>query len=306
MTFIPKVIALVLTYNNISLTKKCVKSIIDSSYPSLSIYLVDNGSEFDCINPVVSEHRKLNYIALKKNVGYAGGFNEGIKFLFDNKLEFDYILLVTNDLELGASALDGLVGTMENDQNIGFLGPETFKRGGSGEHDQWITKLAHKDNPATFFFDDETEVKEENQIEVEFVVGHCMLIRKEMIIDVGLMRDFFIYWEEREWQWRAKKKGWKTYVVPGSLCYHDRDSMDKPYNTFWRIRNLIFFNRIVLADNKRFFKHFIRNIYAQINWAIHMTIKRQWDRRHLWNFVKGFMQGFIKRVPPFQRINKIT
>jgi len=297
------VVVLVLTFNEVENTLKCLKSVYAINYENLNIYLIDNGSSSGYIKPIKNIYSDLQVITLPKNGGYAGGFNEGMKYLYQNQVEFDYLWLITNDLEVEPDALGKQVRVMEKERTIGFLGPETYKRYGSGEHDQWINALAHKDNPCSIIMCNEMNTRGRDMVEVEFVVGHCLLVRKEIIQDVGLIRDFFIYWEEREWQWRAKLQGWSTYVVPGSICYHDRDSFGKPFNTYLRIRNFLFFNRIVLFNDSKFTKHFIRNIFTELKWSVKMTVKRKWDGKHFYHFIKGFLHGFLYKVPGFDRIS---
>ena len=297
-----KVAALVLTYNDIELTKKCIKSVLSSSYEGLQVFLIDNGSDFDCLSPVIQLYSNVHPIKCVAPSGYSGGFNSGIKYLFNNNIPFDYVLIVTNDLEIEPTTLSMLVNIMDQNKDIGFLGPETFKRDGSGDHDQWITALFDNDNPADIKLINDTDIDNLKKIEVEFVVGHCMLVRKEVIKDVGLIRDFFIYWEEREWQWRAKLRGWKTYVVPKSLCYHDRDSFGNPFNAYMRTRNLIFFNRLVLMKESKFKKHFLKNLTKILKWGLAMLIRRKWGHQHLIKFIMGFKDGLFSKIPDYEKI----
>jgi len=302
MTNPPHVAVLILTYNDTEMTKQCVKSILASGYSNFTVYLVDNGSNFDCISPITNIYPEINYIKILENHGFSGGFNSSIKYLFENQVSFEYIWMISNDLTVENSALELQVEIMKKQNNIGFMGPETFKRGGEGEHDQWITVLKNDENPADIKLLNEKDVRDQDFVEVEFVVGHCLLVRKEVILDVGLMRDFFIYWEEREWQWRAKKRGWKMFVVPGSICYHDRDSFNKPFNTYFRARNFMFFNRILLKYDGNFRIFLMKNITHEIKWAILMTVKKKWSYSNVIPFFKGFLHGLYKPVPNYDKV----
>jgi len=300
--FKPNVVALVLTYNDIENTSKCVQSVCNSDYKNLDVYLIDNNSDFECILPIVEEYPEVTGIQLDENSGYAGGFNQGIKYLFDNGVEFDYIWVVTNDLEVEPDTLSKQVEMMERETDIGFMGPETLQRGGGGGHDQWITGLLDINNPAGILLDNERNTEEIDLIDVEFVIGHCLLVRKETVLDIGLIRDFFIYWEEREWQWRGKNSGWRRCVVPGSLCYHDRDSYGSPVNTYYRIRNFIYFNRIVLFETSGYYKFFFRNVVEELKSCVVMVLRKDWDWKHLLSFVKGLLIGLFGTVPTFKRV----
>ena len=58
-------------------------------------------------------------------------------------------------------------------------------------------------------------------IEVESVVGACMLVRKEAMEEVGpLDEDYFFFFEETDWCFRMRKKGWGVYHIPGARVIH--------------------------------------------------------------------------------------
>ena len=61
----------------------------------------------------------------------------------------------------------------------------------------------------------------QNPIEVNSVIGACMMIRKEAMDDVGIFdEDYFFFMEETDWCFRMYKKGWKVYHVPDAEVFH--------------------------------------------------------------------------------------
>jgi GT2 family glycosyltransferase len=294
----PSVAALILTYNDATIVLSCIRSVQQSDYPNLSVFVIDNGSQTDVVGDIRRAIPNVNVIALPQNLGYAGGLNSAMKQLYrDRDGDIDYFWILNNDLDVAPDTLSRLIDVIEADSAIGFVGPETFRRGGDGEHDQWITRRHHPDNPGDIVLDSESNVQGATRVEVEFVVGHCLLIRTRTIETLGMMREFFIYWEEREWQWRAKEQGWRCYAVPGSYAYHDRHSFGKPFNTYLRTRNCIFFNRLVLASDPGFMRHFLGNLYKEIKGAVALSLRKEWSLRHTANFVKGFAHGVVRPVP---------
>lgn len=295
-----QVACLILTFNDDKIVLKCIQSVMLSDYNNLKIYLVDNGSDYDLTEILKNRYPLINYIRINENMGYAGGFNYAMKYILNRGEKIDFFWLINNDVSVEKDALSKLISVMIKSPDIGFIGPETFKRDCSGKHDQWITKRNTKENPAGIVLDDEIDAKDREIIDVEFVVGHCILIRFEVIKSVGMMRPgFFIYWEEVEWQWRAKLAGWKTVVCPGSIVYHDRDSFGKPFYNYLRTRNEIFFNRIVLRKEKGFKIIFIKNIRNVFIHCLRMSITNcDWTNTKC--YLKGFFHGFLKSVPEIE------
>jgi GT2 family glycosyltransferase len=58
-------------------------------------------------------------------------------------------------------------------------------------------------------------------IEVDSVIGACMMVRRDTLDQVGLLdEDYFLFLEETDWCYRMKKAGWKIYHVPQAEIYH--------------------------------------------------------------------------------------
>ena len=57
----------------------------------------------------------------------------------------------------------------------------------------------------------------------QWVSFACVLIRSEVIRDIGLLDDaFFMYFEDVEFSYRAKKAGWKVIYQPNAHVVHLR------------------------------------------------------------------------------------
>ena len=58
-------------------------------------------------------------------------------------------------------------------------------------------------------------------IEVDSVIGACMITRREAMEQVGTLdEDYFLFFEETDWCYRMKKAGWKVYHVPQAEIVH--------------------------------------------------------------------------------------
>lgn len=62
----------------------------------------------------------------------------------------------------------------------------------------------------------------------DYVLGCCMLVRKDVIQKIGLMdEEYFIYGEEMDWQYAMKKKGYKIISTPFSKVWHEGGDLQK-------------------------------------------------------------------------------
>ena len=75
-----KTAIVIINYNGLNLIKKFIPSIITNS-SNCNIYVIDNNSTDDSVNYIKNNFSNINIINNSSNLGYAGGYNEGIKKL---------------------------------------------------------------------------------------------------------------------------------------------------------------------------------------------------------------------------------
>jgi len=120
----PRISVVVLTYNNLELTKACLDSIERyTDYPNLELIVVDNAST-DGSQAFLTELKKKNdkfkLILNDKNVGFAAGNNLGLKASTG-----DYIVMLNNDTVVTPGWLATLLRHLRSDSGIGIIGPVT-------------------------------------------------------------------------------------------------------------------------------------------------------------------------------------
>jgi len=197
----PKVFIIILHYQSRKNTKECLKSLENLDYPNFEIVVIDND---------------------KKNRGFAGGNNLGIKQAL--KKGTDYILLLNNDITISQpDFLKKLVEVGESDKKVGILGPVIYKGQEihfAGGKVNWLyTKGRHITK---------SKVKSQKSKVVDYITGACLLIRREVIEKIGLMdEDYFLYCEDVDWCLKARRRGFECRVVLESRINHKVSSSAK-------------------------------------------------------------------------------
>lgn len=236
----PLVVAFVLTWNDTSMTSKCIESLFKSSYRNLKIMLVDNGS-LPPVCPIVKEHfPEIIPVRLSKNFGFPGGCNRGIAKAIE--LEAKYIFLLNNDTIVEREAIRNLVDCMENDPKIGIasallLNPGTPKTVQS--YQGWIDKdKAIMNRPGA---GDLLDNKYRKTVDSEFIPACAILIRSEMVEKVGgFDENLFFYWEDYDLCVRCTKAGWRIVVVGTAEVVHrchQSTGTISPFVTYYSTRN---------------------------------------------------------------------
>ncbi len=120
----PKISIVILTYNNLHLTKDCVKSVLAySDYPNFEIILVDNNSTDDTqsyLKLLADEHEIITTILNDENLGFAAGNNVGLR-----EASGDYLVILNNDTVVTKGWLLTLLRHLQRDPAIGLIGPVT-------------------------------------------------------------------------------------------------------------------------------------------------------------------------------------
>jgi GT2 family glycosyltransferase len=96
--------------------------------------------------------------------------------------------------------------------------------------------------------------------EVDWVSGACLMVRKKVLEEVGLLDEaFFMYWEDADLCFRIKQKGWKIFCVPEAKVIHYEGKSTNRKSS----------NRLIIEFNKsvyRFYrKHHLRSSFEIMN-----------------------------------------
>jgi len=216
----PKVGIIILNWNNYSDTKECLMSLQELNYKNYFVIVIDNGSIDGSTDKIKNEFPDYFYIYNKENLGYSGGNNVGIRFALEKNA--DLILILNNDTIVTSNLLSLLIDVITGSQKIGMVGPRIYSyydplifQISSGEIDMLKIRIKAR----------WTNVKNnkhaQNFYPVSKLPGSCLLIKREVIQNIGLMdENYFLYYADTDMQRRARKQGWLLYNVPHAKIYH--------------------------------------------------------------------------------------
>lgn len=232
------VIAVILNWNNLADTVECVESVLESDYPRLAVWVVDNGSDEDPTDPLGKRFPSARVIRLAGNLGYSGGNNVALKLALNHAAQ--YVLLLNNDATVAPDTITRLVAAMETDPRIGMLTPRVFRYdqpaevywdGGRIDWATGSTPHSSADLP-----------RSAAMLSSEWLDGCCLFVRLASLHDVGLLDErYFLYCEDAEWTVRASRRGWLNAVVLDASARHkvsrSTGSILGPLASFYYARN---------------------------------------------------------------------
>jgi GT2 family glycosyltransferase len=189
----------------------------------MEIIVVDNGSQDGSEGEIERAFPSIHLIANKRNLGFSKAVNQGLQ-----KASGRYALLLNPDIQVKDGAIERLVSFMDAHSDVGVAGAQLLNSDGSKQNSianfpSLATELLNK-SLLRWLFPNKFPGKERRYsgpVEVDSVIGACMMVRRDALDRVGLLdEDYFLFLEETDWCYRMKRAGWKIYHVPQAEVYH--------------------------------------------------------------------------------------
>jgi len=234
-----KIGIVILHYKNIKDTKECLKSVSHAEKKDLDVkvFLIKNTP--------------------KKNLGFAGGNNLGIKKAL--KWGADYLILLNNDTKVSKKLFINLTAQTEANKKIGILSPKIYFEKGYEFHKKRYKKAdlgrviwyaggkIDWDNVYTNHRGvDEVDHGQYNKLaQTELASGCCMLIKPFVFKRIGFLdKKYFLYWEDADFCIRAKSAGIEVFYTPKAYLWHKNaggSSVGSALHDYYMTRNRLLF-----------------------------------------------------------------
>ena len=209
-----KIFIVILNYNGKGDTLECLNSLkaVTTSHRTV---VVDNGSVDDSVSAIKQMFPKIIVIESKSNLGYAEGNNVGIRYCLQNGA--DHILILNNDTFVHPKILASFL-----KRSAPIQGAKVYLYGEKNRLDHlggiWNLNKGNFDLVGNREIDKE---KWQNPLEMDYVCGCALFIKREVFEKVGLFDPrFFLYWEESDLCFRAKKNGYQILTCPEAIVWH--------------------------------------------------------------------------------------
>ncbi|GAB4524032.1 MAG: glycosyltransferase family 2 protein [Anaerolineales bacterium] len=266
----------ILTLNARDYLRDCLHSIERGTAIPHEIIVVDNGST-DGVEPMLArEFPHVRFIPGTHNEGFTKPMNRAMR-----AARGAYVALLNPDTVVQEGAFDALVTFLEQHPDAGIAGPKVLNPDGSlqgpcrrGEARPWPV-LAYflrlnRLFPRSPFFGGYllNYLPEDETARVDGVSGSCMLIRWEVIEQIGYLdEDFFAYQEDADYCFRARAAGWQVYYVPAARVIHyggQGGSQAQPYRALvaWHRSYYLYYRKHLAQDYPALFNAFYYALMA--------------------------------------------
>ncbi len=223
------------------MTCDCLRSVFESLQNSeapkikAEVILIDNASEDGSADTIEREFPNVVLIRNQENKGFAAANNQGFEISKGR-----HILLLNSDTLVHGDALSASVAYMDKNLQVGALGIKALNADGTTQmtcqqfpsllnmflmaSGLWKLKW-----PKFFGRYHMTDWQRDTEREVEVISGCYLLVRREILDQVGPFDEgFFFFGEETDWCDRMRRVGWILMFSPiGTFTHYGSVSAKK-------------------------------------------------------------------------------
>ena len=272
----PDLSIVTVNYNAKDYLDRCLGSVIKTtSNISSEIIVVDNASVDGSTTLVKEKYPQVKIISNKQNFGFAKAVNQGITSSVGK-----HIMLLNNDVVVNGKAVETMLEMLENNDKVGAIGPKLLNADGTIQYQcrrgfptpfnafcyfSGLSRIFPKSEVIGSYLKSHLDDKE--TIEVDSLCGAAMIVRREIIEDVGLMDEgYFMYGDDIDLCYRIKQAGWKIFYLPHAEMIHYGGKGGSRKQSY---RNIFEFHRAMAVFYSKHYSH--KHLFL-LNWIIYIGI----------------------------------
>ena len=266
---------IILNFNTRDHLRTCLQSVRDEgSALEAEIIVVDNASTDGSAAMVAAEFPWVQLIRAPRNGGYAYGNNLALREARGSSL-----MLLNPDTRVPPGGFAMLLERLHADRRVGIVGPKLLRPDGSMH---LASRRSFPTPPVAFYrfsglsriFPRSSRFGRYNltfldpdvPVEVDSVCGACMLLRREVIDQIGLLDErFFMYGEDLDWCLRARQAGWIVRYEPATVYLHQHGAASSKR----AVRTTFYFFR---AMDLFYQKHYVERYHPLVTGAVRTAI----------------------------------
>lgn len=233
---------IIVNYNSTDFLMDCLKTIFKSKKAiPVNVFVHDNAS-IDDPDQILNLYPAIHYTKSDKNIGFARAVN---KLLIQGQAP--YVILLNPDTTVSESFFEQALHFGEENRKTGVMGPKILDeqnkiQGSARAFPTPLTALFGRNSPLTKIFPNNAITKANiltmknngrtAPLAVDWVSGACMVVRRNVIVEIGMLdHRFFMYWEDADWCRRIKDAGWDIIYYPKAVVRHftAKSSDTNPY-----------------------------------------------------------------------------
>jgi GT2 family glycosyltransferase len=220
----------IVNYNVKMLLRRCLESIFDYQRElDFEVIVIDNNSDDQSPEMLKEKFSRVKLLENKQNLGFSAACNQGIK-----QSRGRYILLLNPDTEFASGGVTEMIKFMDANPPVGICGPRMIDPHrrvlfSCRSFPSYLTAISSAQSLLNRLFPQNPlsrkyllkNLNRSEKKEVDWVSGSCLLTKREVFEKIGPLDElFFMYVEDVDFCYRAKKSGFGVYYFPKVVVIH--------------------------------------------------------------------------------------
>lgn len=217
----------------------------------------------------------------EKNLGVGGAFNKGLTYGY--KKNGNYFFLLPADMTMNNDALTKLLRKIEENPTIGMICPKVLFTTTPAKILFVGGKIDGKAKSSIHIGYNEIDRNQYDAISETELLNCPVLIKREVLDAIGFMDStYFMYYEDTDFYFRARKTGYSLHVVTEAIAYTDEPPLNEKImrrKDYYISRNLLYFikKNFSLSEQIIAYMYVIREACYLL---IHMLNSKEKSRAH--------------------------
>lgn len=211
----PRVAVIVLGFNDASWLPKCLTTLSATDYPDFFTIFVDNASTDNSVDLVRTGFPHVQIVESRRNLGYAGGNNLGIRSAVEQHA--DYFVLLNTDTCVEPDWLQQLMEVFQEDADVGVV-TASMRNYDDLTLDRNYEQIL---SVTPGFLQDAMNQEIRSWYETSTGSGAALAVSRQFIERVGVIDPvFFMYYEEIDWIRRGRRHCFRIAVSTRAIVHH--------------------------------------------------------------------------------------
>ncbi|HKG63821.1 MAG TPA: glycosyltransferase family 2 protein, partial [Solirubrobacteraceae bacterium] len=212
----PDVTLAIVNYNGRRHLEDLLGSVQRQTYADYVVHVVDDASTDDGREYVEHEWPQVRWLCADANQGISATMARAAA-----SAETEFVAVLNNDLELDERWLEELVAALRARPGAAAVEGKTLEFGRRTHLDGAGDLLRRNGYPDRRGQGQPDDGRFDAACEIFAVSGTAALYRRAAFDDVGLYDvDFRGYYEDVDWGFRARLRGWSAWYVPAARAFH--------------------------------------------------------------------------------------
>lgn len=223
----------IVSYNVADLLASAIESVyadLERANIAGEVIVVDNASHDDSVNMVQARFPRVRLIANGENLGFGSAVNQGMMAAHGQ-----CVVVLNPDANVKSGFFDAMQRFLQRQPHVGLVGPHVAEPNGVTQstcrRSYTLATAFLQSTPLEWWLGESPDLKrfycrdlnENTEARIDWVVGACLVVRREVLQAVGGCDPrFFMYFEETDWCQRIQAAGWEIAYFPEARVVHKR------------------------------------------------------------------------------------